>query len=108
MFPRRQNIRPRIVWTLVFIAALLVLVNGAIFFSISRSQKLLDEELGKRLQGTAHIAALLVAPEQFEMLSLASADTSAAADTALTDFSMKMDSQEAADAVRSEWTRLAQ
>jgi hypothetical protein len=108
MFPARQNIRPRIVWTLAFIAALLVLVNGAIFFSLSTSQKLLDQELGKRLQGTAHIAALLVAPEQFEMLSLASADTSAAADTALTDFSMKMDSQEAADAVRTEWTRLAQ
>jgi len=108
MFPARQNIRPRIVWTLAFIAALLLLVNGAIFFSLRTSQKLLDQELGKRLQGTAHIAALLVAPEQFEMLSLASADTSAAADTALTDFSMKMDSQEAADAVRAEWTRLAQ
>ncbi len=108
MFSRRQNIRPRIVWTLAFIAALLLLVNGAIFLSLRTSQRLLDQELGKRLQGTAHIAALLVAPEQFEMLSLASADTSAAADTALTDFSMKMDSQEAADAVRSEWTRLAQ
>jgi signal transduction histidine kinase len=108
MFSRRQNIRPRIVWTLAFIAALLLLVNGAIFLSLRTSQRLLDQELGKRLQGTAHIAALLVAPEQFEMLSLASADTSAAADTALTDFSMKMDSQEAADAVRAEWTRLAQ
>ena len=99
MFPRRQNIRPRIVWTLAFLVALLVLVDGAIFFSLKTSQQLLDQELGKRLQGTAHIAALLVAPEQFEMLSLAGADTSAAADTALTDFSMKMDSQEAADAV---------
>jgi len=108
MFPRRQNIRPRIVWTLAFLVALLVLVDGAIFFSLKTSQQLLDQELGKRLQGTAHIAALLVAPEQFEMLSLAGADTSAAADTALTDFSMKMDSQEAADAVRAEWTRLAQ
>ena len=108
MFPRRQNIRPRILWTLAFLGALLLLVNGMIIYSIRTSQKLLDQELGKRLQGTAHIAALLVQPAQFEMLELAVADTAAAADTALTDFSMAMDAQEAADAVRTEWKRLAQ
>lgn len=108
MFPRRQNIRPRILWTLAFLGALLLLVNGMIIYSIRTSQKLLDQELGKRLQGTAHIAALLVQPAQFEMLELAVADTAAAADTALTDFSMAMDAQEAADAVRAEWKRLAQ
>ena len=108
MFPRRQNIRPRILWTLAFLGALLLLVNGMIIYSIRTSQKLLDQELGKRLQGTAHIAALLVQPAQFDMLALAVADTAAAADSALTDFSMAMDAQEAADAVRAEWKRLAQ
>ncbi|HYR68365.1 MAG TPA: ATP-binding protein [Candidatus Dormibacteraeota bacterium] len=107
MFPRRQNIRPRILGTLVFLGALLLLVNGTIIYSIRTSQRLLDQELGKRLQGTAHIAALLVQPAQFEMLALAVADTAAAADTALTDFSMAMDAQEAADAVKAEWKRLA-
>ena len=107
MFPRRQNIRPRILWTLAFLGALLLLVNGTIIYSIRTSQRLLDQELGKRLQGTAHIAALLVQPAQFEMLELAVADTAAAADTALTDFSMAMDAQEAADAVKTEWKRLA-
>jgi signal transduction histidine kinase len=107
MFPRRQNIRPRILGTLVFLGALLLLVNGTIIYSIRTSQRLLDQELGKRLQGTAHIAALLVQPAQFEMLALAVADTAAAADTALTDFSMAMDAQEAADAVKTEWKRLA-
>jgi len=80
MFPRRQNIRPRILGTLVFLGALLLLVNGTIIYSIRTSQRLLDQELGKRLQGTAHIAALLVQPAQFEMLALAVADTAAAAD----------------------------
>jgi signal transduction histidine kinase len=107
MFPRRQNIRPRILGTLAFLGALLLLVNGTIIYSIHTSQKLLDQELGKRLQGAAHIAALLVQPAQFEMLELAVADTAAAADTALTDVSMAMDAQEAADAVKLEWKRLA-
>ena len=107
MFSRRQNIRARIWWTLAFLGALLLLVNGTIIYSIRTSQRLLDEELGKRLQGTAHIAALLVEPDRFEVLAQAVADT-AAADTTLSDFSLKMDAQEASDAVRAEWTRLAQ
>jgi signal transduction histidine kinase len=108
MFSRRKNIRPRIFGTLVFLGLLLLLVNGTIIYSIHTSQKLLDQELGKRLQGTAHLAALLVQPAQLELLQLAVADTTAAADTAMTDFSMAMDAQEASDAVRSEWSRLAQ
>ncbi len=108
MFSRRQNIRPRILWTLAFLGALLLLVNGTIIYSIRTSQKLLDQELGKRIQGTAHIAALLVEPAQFDLLALAVADTSTApSDTAFVDFSIEMDAQEAADAVRAEWMRLA-
>jgi signal transduction histidine kinase len=107
MFPRRQNIRPAIFGTLVFLGALLLLVNGTIIYSIRTSQRLLDEELGKRLQATAHIAALLVRPEQFDLLSLAVVD-SANADSAGADFITQMDAQEASDAIKAEWARLAQ
>jgi signal transduction histidine kinase len=106
MFPRRQNLRPQILGTLAFLGALLLLVNGTIIYSIRTSQRLLDEELGKRLQGTAHIAALLVRPEQFDLLMLAAAD-SAGADSA-GGFTSQMDAQEATDAIRGEWGRLAQ
>jgi len=107
MFPRRQNIRPRILWTLAFLGALLLLVNGTIIYSIHRSQSLLDAELGKLLQGTARIAALLIRPEQFDLLELAAVDA-AGADTSTADFITAMDAQEAADAIRIEWKRLAQ
>ena len=107
MFPHRQNIRPRIVWTFIFIVGLVFTVNLSLNGAITTSQKVLDEELGKRLQGSAHIAALLVEPEHVAMLAMAGGDSSGA-DTTLTDFTLRMDAQEAADAVRYEWTRLAQ
>jgi signal transduction histidine kinase len=105
MFPR-TNIRPRIVWTFIFIVGLVLAVNITLGGAIDTSQKVLDQELGKRLQGTAHIAALLVEPEHIALLAAAEVD-SAAADTAFTDFTLRMDAQEAADAVRFEWNRLA-
>jgi signal transduction histidine kinase len=106
MFPR-TNIRPRIVWTFVFIVGLVLTVNLSLSGAINTSQKVLDEELGKRLQGTAHIAALLVEPEHVALLAMAEGDT-AGTDTTRTDFTLRMDAQEAADAVRYEWKRLAQ
>jgi signal transduction histidine kinase len=106
MFPR-TNIRPRIVWTFVFIVILVVTVNLSLGGAINTSQQVLDEELGKSLQGTARIAALLVEPEHVALLEMAEVD-SAAADTAFADFTLRMDAQEAADAVRYEWTRLAE
>ncbi|HET9252119.1 MAG TPA: ATP-binding protein [Candidatus Eisenbacteria bacterium] len=105
MFPRK-NIRPRIVWTFVFIVGLVLAVNITLGGAVNRSQTVLDQELGKRLQGTAHIAALLVEPEHVALLASAEVD-SAAADTAFADFTLRMDAQEAADAVRYEWNRLA-
>lgn len=106
MFPR-TNIRPRIVWTFVFIVLVVVTVNLTLSGAITTSQKVLDQELGKRLEGTAHIAALLVEPEHIALLALAVGDTTSGTDTTLTDFTVRMDAQEAADAVRYEWNRLA-
>src|SRR6185503_10497809 len=105
MFPR-TNIRPRIVWTFVFIVGLVLAVNLTLGGAIDTSQKVLDQELGKKLQGTAHIAALLVEPEHVALLAAAGGD-SVAGDSAFTDFTLRMDAQEAADAVRFEWNRLA-
>jgi len=105
MFPR-TNIRPRIVWTFVFIVGLVLAVNLTLGGAIDTSQKVLDQELGKKLQGTAHIAALLVEPEHVALLAAAGGD-SVAGDSAFADFTLRMDAQEAADAVRFEWNRLA-
>jgi signal transduction histidine kinase len=105
MFPR-TNIRPRIVWTFVFIVGLVLAVNLTLGGAIDTSQKVLDQELGKKLQGTAHIAALLVEPEHVALLAAAGGD-SVAGDSTFTDFTLRMDAQEAADAVRFEWNRLA-
>ncbi len=62
------KLRPRVLWTLAFLGALVLAVNATIYFSIRTSQRLLDEELGKRLEGTAQIAGLLVRPEYFASL----------------------------------------
>ena len=105
MFPR-TNIRPRIVWTFVFIVGLVLAVNLTLGGAIDTSQKVLDQELGKKLQGTAHIAALLVEPEHVALLAAAGGD-SVAGDSAFADFTLRMDAQEAADAVRFEWNRLS-
>ncbi|HSQ59222.1 MAG TPA: HAMP domain-containing sensor histidine kinase [Acidobacteriota bacterium] len=62
------KLRPRVLWTLAFLGALVLAVNATIFLSIKTSQRFLDEELGKRLEGTAQIAGLLVRPEHFAAL----------------------------------------
>ncbi len=115
-----QKLRPRVLWTLAFLGALVLAVNATIFLSIRTSQRLLDQELGKRLEGTAQIAGLLVKPEHFGAL-VRMADTAASgeapppqsaakalADTAAADFVSQMDAIDAADFVRGEWRKLAQ
>lgn len=114
-----QKLRPRVLWTLAFLGALVLAVNATIFLSIRTSQRLLDQELGKRLEGTAQIAGLLVKPEHFSAL-VRMADAAATgepapsrpasealADTTL-DFVAQMDAVDAADFVRGEWRKLAQ
>ena len=105
-FLERQRTRPRVLWTLAFIGALVLVMNGAIFFAIRTSQRLLDVELGKRLEGTAQIAALLVRPEQIAALEAAARD-SASADS-IPDFVVQMDAIEASDRIRAGWRRLAE
>ncbi len=128
------KLRPRVLWTLAFLGALVLAVNATIFLSIKTSQRFLDQELGKRLEGTAQIAGLLVRPEHFvALLRMANdasrggdvepvparealADTASAdstwnesfADTTDFDFVAQMDAIDAADNVRAEWRKLAE
>src|SRR5512143_3185686 len=120
MLLKVQKLRPRVLWTLTFLGALVLAVNATIFLSIRTSQRLLDQELGKRLEGTAQIAGRLVRPEHFQALAkMADAALSgeapapqhapdALADTSAVDFVAQMDAIDAADAVRSEWRKLAE
>jgi signal transduction histidine kinase len=120
MLLKIQKLRPRVLWTLAFLGALVLAVNATIFLSIRTSQRLLDQELGKRLEGTAQIAGLLVRPEHFAAL-VRMADAAVAgeaappkrapealADTNSVDFVAQMDAIDAADAVRAEWRKLAE
>src|SRR5258705_1462964 len=107
MFPQRKNIRPCVLWTLAFLGALVLTMNGTIFYSIKTAQRMLDVELGKRLEGTARIAALLVRPEHVAALAAAARDT-ASADSVQTDFVLQMDAIEAQDRIRQDWTRLTE
>jgi signal transduction histidine kinase len=107
-FLERQRTRPRVFWTLVFIGLLVLVINGTVFYSIRTSRKLLDVELGKRLEGTSQIAALLVRPEQVRALVAAVRDSAAATVDSVSDFVVQMDAIEAADRVRASWSRLAE
>jgi signal transduction histidine kinase len=91
----------RLLWTLLFLGALLVLVNGTVIYAIQTAHHLLDDELGKRFEATAHTAALLIQSDQLDALFPGSADSLRA------DFDAVMDGAEAADAVREQWRRLA-
>ena len=91
----------RLLWTLLFLGALLVLVNGTVIYAIQTAHHFLDEELGKRFEATAHTASLLIQAEQLDALFPASADSLQA------DVEMTMDAVEAGDAVRERWRRLA-
>lgn len=107
-FLERHRTRPRVYWTLGFIGALVLVINGTVFYSIRTSQAMLDVELGKRLEGTAQIAALLVRPGQIRALSAAARDSAAAAVDSVSDFVVQMDAIEASDKVRAAWSRLAE
>src|SRR5262249_55618095 len=107
-FLERQRTRPRVFWTLAFIGALVLVINGTVFYSIRTSQALLDVELGRRLEGTAQIAALLVRPEYLNSLSASVRDSAAAAVDSVSNFVVQMDAIEASDRVRGGWKRLAE
>src|SRR6267142_3767517 len=65
----------RLLWTLLFLGALLVLVNGTVIYAIQTAHHFLDEELGKRFEATAHTAALLIRSDQLDALFPAGADS---------------------------------
>lgn len=91
----------RLLWTLLFLGALLVLVNGTVIYAIQTAHRFLDEELGKRFEATAHTAALLIQADQLDALFPGTADSLRA------DVETTMDTVEASDAVRERWRRLA-
>ncbi|HEV8128897.1 MAG TPA: hypothetical protein VGQ14_04505, partial [Candidatus Eisenbacteria bacterium] len=107
-FLERQRKRPRVFWTLAFIGALVLVINGTVFYSIRTSQALLDVELGKRLEGTAQIAALLVRPEYVRALAASVRDSAMAAVDSVSNFVVQMDAIEATDKVKASWSRLAE
>src|SRR3989442_15828782 len=89
----------RLLWTLLFLGAPLVLVNGTVIYAIQTAHHFLDEELGKRFEATAHTAALLIRSDQLDTLFPAGEDSLRA------DLDVAMDTAEAADAVREQWRR---
>ena len=91
----------RLLWTLSFLGALLILVNGTVIYAIKTAHHFLDEELGKRFEATAHTAALLIQPDQLDALFPATADS------LRVDIEATMNAVEAGDAVRAQWRRLA-
>lgn len=101
MTPSSPSKPSRLLWTLLFLGALLVLVNGTVIYAIQTAHHFLDEELGKRFEATAHTAALLIRSEQLDALF------PEAADSLGLDFDATMDAVDAGDAVREEWRRLA-
>lgn len=107
-FLERHRTRPRVYWTLGFIGALVLIINATVFYSIRTSQALLDVELGKRLEGTAQIAALLVRPEQVRALLAGAQDSTTAQIDSVSNFVVQMDAIEANDRVRASWSRLAE
>jgi signal transduction histidine kinase len=107
-FLERQRKRPRVFWTLAFIGALVLVINGTVFYSIRTSQALLDVELGKRLEGTAQIAALLVRPEYVRALTASVRDSAMAAVDSVSNFVVQMDAIEASDKVKASWSQLAE
>ncbi|MBI4364470.1 MAG: hypothetical protein HY568_03485 [Candidatus Latescibacteria bacterium] len=92
----------RLLWTLLFLGALLVLVNGTVIYAIQTAHHFLDEELGKRFEATAHTAALLIRSEQLDTLFPETVDPLDV------DFDATMDAVDVGDAVREEWRRLAE
>src|SRR5262245_52378437 len=98
----RKGIRTRILWTLAFVAALIVLVNWTVLFLIQTAHRYLDEELGRRLEGTAHTAALLIRPDQLDAI------LPQPGDSLRDDFESLIDLAGAEDTIRREWDVLAE
>jgi signal transduction histidine kinase len=92
----------RIFGTLVFLGVLLLLVNLTVVYLIRTARRHLDEELGRRFTGTAHTAAVLVRPEQLDLL------IPSPGDTLHVGFTLQMDRADAENEVRAEWVKLAE
>ncbi len=91
----------RLLWTLVFLGALILVVNGTVFYALYQARGHIDDELGRRFEGTAHTAALLIQPDQVDLL-LPQPD-----DTLGTDLGEQMDRADAENTVRQQWVQLA-
>ncbi len=91
----------RLLWTLVFLGALILVVNGTVFYALWQARSHLDDELGRRFEGTAHTAALLIQTEQVDLLLPEPEDTLG------TDLGERMDRADAENQVRAEWVKLA-
>ena len=87
--------------TLIFLGLLLLLVNVTVIYLVRTARRHLDEELGRRFEGTAHTASVLVQPDQVDLLLPAPGDSLAA------DFNAQMNRADAENEVRSEWVKLA-
>lgn len=98
---QRSGTPSRFFWTLTFLGLLLLLVNVTVIYLVRTARRHLDEELGRRFEGTAHTAAVLVQPDQVDLLLPAPGDSLAA------DFNAQMDRADAENEVRSEWVKLA-
>ncbi|HEY7727469.1 MAG TPA: hypothetical protein VID50_03370, partial [Candidatus Eisenbacteria bacterium] len=91
----------RVLRTLIFLGALLLLVNVTVIYLVRTARRHLDDELGRRFEGTAHTAAVLVQPDQVDVLLPAPGDSLAA------DFNAQMDRADAENVIRGEWVKLA-
>ena len=96
------GIPSRLFRTLVFLGVLLLLVNLTVMYLIRTARRHLEEELGRRFTGTAHTAAVLVRPEQVDLLIPAPGDSLAGG------FNLQMDRTDAENEVRAEWVKLAE
>lgn len=92
----------RLFRTLIFLGVLLLLVNLTVVYLIRTARRHLDEELGRRFTGTAHTAAVLVRPEQVDLLIPSPGDTLDVG------FNLQMDRADAENEVRAEWVKLAE
>lgn len=99
--PQRLGTPSRLFRTLIFLGVLLLLVNVTVIYLVRTARRHLEEELGRRFEGAAHTAAVLVQPDQVDLLLPAPGDTLAA------DFQAQMDRADAENSVRSEWVKLA-
>jgi signal transduction histidine kinase len=96
------GIPTRLFRTLVFLGALLLLVNFTVLYLIRTARRHLDDELGLRFIGTAHTAAVLVQPRLVDLLIPAPGDSLS------DDFTLQMDRADAENEVRAEWVKLAE